>query len=178
MENPSKMNVAVKWGAMIGIASVILSLLFYLTGMINMETGKTGWIGTIVSLAIPVAGIYMALNEYKKANNDNLTTGNGASIGILCGLVSGIISAVYTFIFMSYIAPEMLETIKEAQLASMDGMSNDQEEQMVKMMDLFMSPAVASVLSVLGSLILSLIIGFVLGLIMKNSNPNAEFEGA
>ena len=49
MEGPSKMNVSLKWGGIMGIVLLIVSLLFYVTGMVDMETGKSGWLSNIIN---------------------------------------------------------------------------------------------------------------------------------
>lgn len=171
MEGPSKMNIAFKWGGIMGAVLLIISLIFYLTGMVDMETGKSGWLSNILNYVVSIGAVVMGISEYKKAHGDNLTTGEATIIGMLTGIVGGLIMAIYTYVFMTMIAPELLEAIKEQAMANAGSMDNEQEEQAGKMMDMFLSPASMSIMVVIAKFFLGLIVGFVAGLIMKNTAP-------
>lgn len=177
METPSKFSLAIKWGGIMAVLLVIVSLVFYLTGMIDLETGKSGWGGQILNWVITIGCIVMAIREYRDANHNNLSTGDGAVLGLLTGLISGVLVAIYTYIFMSMIAPEILDGIREQAMANVGDMDADQEEQVSGMMNTFLSPGFMSVMVVLVNVFFGLIIGFVAGLIMKNENPINPFEG-
>lgn len=176
MENPSKMNLAIKWGGIMGVVLIIISLLLYLTGITDLETGKSGWIGTLLNYVVSIGALYMAISEYKKFNNDNLSIGDATVTAILTSIVGGIIMAVYTYVFMTMIAPEMLDAIREQAMAGAGDMSNDQEEQMAGMMDMFVSPGFMAAMTVIMKFFLGLICGFILGLVMKNENINTRLE--
>jgi len=177
METPSKFNLAIKWGGIMAALLIIVSLVFYLTGMVDMETGKSGWSGQILNWVITIGCVVMAIKEYKESHHDNLSIGEASVLGMLTGLISGIIVSIYTYIFMSMIAPEILDGIREQAMANVGDMGADQEEQVSGMMDMFLSPGFMSVMVVIVNIFFGLIIGFIGGLIMKNENPINPFEG-
>jgi len=176
MENPSKMNLAIKWGGIMGVVLIIVSLLLYLTGMTDAEAGESHWIGTLLSYVVSIGALYMAIAEYKKFNSDNLSIGDATLTGVLTGIVGGIIMAIYTYVFMTMIAPEMADAIREQAMAGAGDMSNEQEEQMAGMMDMFVSPVSMAVMTIIMKFFLGLIVGFILGLVMKNENINTRLE--
>ena len=168
METPSKFNIALKWGGIMGIALVIVSLILYLTGMVDMETGQSGWIGNVLNYVISIGAVVMAIKAYKEMNNDGLSIGDGTVVGLLTGIVGGLITAIYTYVFMTMIAPELLEAIKDQAMAGAGDMDPDQEDQVAGIMNTMLSPAVMSIMVVIMKFFLGLIVGFIAGLIMKN----------
>ncbi|MGA0256374.1 MAG: DUF4199 domain-containing protein [Saprospiraceae bacterium] len=176
MENPSKMNLALKWGGIMGVVLIVVSLLLYLAGMTDIESGESNWIGTLLNYTVSIGAIYMAVAEYKKLNRDKLSIGDATVIGILAGIIGGLFMALYTYVFMTMIAPEMLDAIRDQAMAGAGDMSNDQEEQMADMMDMFVSPGFMTAMTVIMKFFLGLIVGFILGLVMKNENVNTILE--
>jgi len=176
MEGPSKMNVSLKWGGIMGLVLLIVSLLFYITGMVDLETGKAGWLSNIINYVVSIGAVVMAIKEYKKGHHDNLSLGESTIIGILTGIIGGLIMAIYTYFFMTAIAPEILDAIREQAMANAGDMDPDQEETVNSMMDAFLSPGFMAVMVVIAKFFLGLIVGFVSGLVMKAENPIQEFE--
>ncbi len=176
MESPSKLNIALKWGAIMGATLIIISLLFYLTGMVDMETGKSGWLSNVLNYIISIGAIVMAIREFKSLNNNNLSIGNATVIGILTGIVGGIIMAIWTYIFMTMISPDILENIKEQALANSGGGGQEQEEMVGKMMEAIFSPGFMGLMVVIMKFFLGLFVGLVAGLIMKEERASHLFE--
>jgi small-conductance mechanosensitive channel len=166
MEGPSKFNIALKWGGIMAVLLIIVSLVMYLTGMVDMETGKSGILSNILNYVISIGAIVMAISEYKKAHNA-LSFGEGTVIGILTGIVGGLIMAIYTYLFFTLVAPDMLEVIQEQALAQTQEMSDEQMETTEKMMGFFVSPVFMSIMVVIMKFFLGLIIGMIAGGIMK-----------
>ena len=171
MENPSKMKVALKWGGIMGAVLLIINLLFYVTGMTNMETGENGILGTILNYVVSIGAVVMAISEYKKLNSNYLSLGEGTVVGLLTGIVGGVIMGLYTMVFFSVIAPDLLDTIKEQAMAGAGDMDPDQEEMMGGIMNAFMSPGSMFIISVVMKFFLGLIFGFIASLFMKQEKP-------
>ena len=176
MEGPTKFNLSLKWGGIMGALLIIVSLMFYLTGMVDMETGKSGILSNILNYVISIGAIVMAMREFKQSQVNNLTVGEGVVIGILTGIVGGLIVAIYTYIFMTMIAPEMLDSIRDAAMAGAGDMDSEQEETAGKIMDTMLSPGVMASMVVVMKFFLGLFVGLIAGMIMKEENPLANFE--
>lgn len=166
------MNNALKWGVILGIAGVIMSLVFHLLGFSDpMATGMTKWIPTLVGYLVNIPILVLGIKAYKASNDNYMTVGNGITQGLLIALVSGIILAIYTYVFFSFIAPEMLDTVAEAAMEQQGEMSEEQEELTEGLMGALMSPGFMAGSILFGRVFLGLIVGLIAGLIMKNVRP-------
>lgn len=176
MEGPTKFNLSLKWGGIMGALLIIVSLIFYLTGMVDMETGKSGMLSNILNYVISIGAIVMAMREFKQSQGNNLSVGEGVVIGILSSIVGGLVVAIYTYVFMTMIAPEMLESIRDTAMAGAGDMDSDTEETAGKIMDTMLSPGVMAAMVVMMKFFLGLFVGLIAGMIMKEENPVTNFE--
>jgi len=170
MAQASKMQIAFKWGGIMGIALIVSSLLFYLMGA-SEPSSPGSIISTILSYIISIGTLVMGIKAYKLSNGNNLTLGDGIVLGILIAIVGGIIMAIYTYIFLVYIDTSILETIKDQSLsqASTENMDADQAEMVENFMGVLTSPTTMSVSIIVMKIFLGLFVGLTSGLIMKNT---------
>ena len=77
---------------------------------------------------------------------------------------------------MTMIAPEMLDSIRDAAMAGAGDMDSEQEETAGKIMDTMLSPGVMASMVVVMKFFLGLFVGLIAGMIMKEENPLANFE--
>ncbi|NNE25585.1 MAG: DUF4199 domain-containing protein [Saprospiraceae bacterium] len=179
MEKQSHFSNASRFGLMMGGILVIVSLLLYLLGMVDMETGKSGILGNLLNYVISIGAIILGIQAYKKSNDGFLTLGDGVKQGMLIGLVGGFVVAIYTVVFFMFIAPDMLDTIRETALAQAEqqgSMNEDSEDMVNSMMDIFVSPWFFFVTVIFMKFCLGLIIGLITGAIMKNERPYSADE--
>ena len=164
---------ALKWGAISGFASIILTLVSYNMGLMDLNedgTPPSTTLSSVISFLIYGAVIFLGMKEYRDGSNyGQLSLGRAILWSLGYALVLGVISAVFTMIFYSVIAPDYLSEILEAQLAAMEeqGMSDEQLEATESMMAATMSPVVMGLGAVIFSLIISAIVGLVCGLILR-----------
>ncbi len=167
---------ALKYGGIGGLITVVLGLIFYLTGMSDpADQGSTGnTVANILNYAVLIGAIIMAI-KYHKENElgGYLTLGRSIGLGTLTGLVLGVIGAIWTVLFFTVIDPGMLETIREVayEQAIQNGAPEDQMEQMEGMMNFFTSPTFFAVFMILGGLLIGLVTGLIAGAVMKNDPP-------
>lgn len=171
MAQSSKMSIAMKWGGIMAGALIFISLLFYLMG-ISEETGTGKIINLIMSYGISIGTMVLGISAYKKANAGNLSIGDGVVLGILIALVGGVLMALYTYIFMTYIDPSSLDAIRDEALANAntENMEADQAEMTENIMGAFISPTFICLMVVVMKFFLGLFIGLVSGLMMKNTS--------
>lgn len=172
--NASVWPTATTWGLISAGVGFVLILVQYTTGMMDVDpsTGQPsgGWITSILSIAVGVALIYLGLKAYRdKANGGILTLGRGVRWSLAEGLVGGLATALLTYVFYAFIAPDVIEEMATAQVALMEerGMSDDQVESASAMMGTFMSPGVFAISGLIVSIIGSLIIGLLVSLGLK-----------
>jgi len=162
------MNNAFKWGAIMAVGLIIASLATHYTGLSSPDSMGGGIIASLLSWVISIGAIVMGIKSYKQANGGFLTLGNGMSQGVLIGLFGGILVAVFTYVFFSFIAPESMDNFKDAAMAGAEEAGGEQEEMVGNIMDAMFSPGSMAMMSMIGNLIFGFIVGLVSGLIMKN----------
>lgn len=167
-DQPSPARVALKWGAILGIALIIYSLFLFLTDNIgNVGLG-------FISYALSIAGLTMAMRDFRSQNGGLMTYGEGLSVGTLTagvsGLLSGLFSVFYTTIIDTSVMERMLDQARERLEES--GLSDDQIEQQVEFMKMFQSPGLTFVFGIIGSIVLGLVLSLIIAAFIRRTKAN------
>lgn len=168
---PTK-NVILNYGVYLGIASILISVIVYALGMQYEQDWKSGSAGIIAMAVI----IFLGIKKYKEFNNGFLSIGQALKVGVGIALIGGIISVIYSVIFMTYIEPDfMANTMAKAEQQLMENAPNltdEQIEMQVEMMQKFSTPIIISAFSLIASLFFGFIISLISGLILKKSEED------
>jgi len=126
MENvkPSPSKPAIKWALIHVITSIVLTYVFQFMGMGQSTLAKT--VGFIPLIAF----LLLAQKEYRDQRGGYMTFGQGFLPGFLYALFSAIMLAIFIFVYMKLLNPEVLEQTIAAQKDKMvaQGLSEDQIE--------------------------------------------------
>jgi len=173
MENQPKLlkkSIMLNYGLYLGITSILISVIIYALGMHYDQDWK---IGTI-SIAVMAIIIFLGIKKFKELNNDLLSLGQALKTGIGIALIGGIISVVYTLIFMNFIEPDfMANTMVKAEQEMIDkfpDLSDEQIESQIEMMKNFSSPTITSAFALIASIFLGFVISLIVGFILKKSD--------
>lgn len=163
---------AMNAGIIIAGAGILVNLVFYVTGLDLEMLNNPGlsWLNRILLIGITYYFIHIALRSHRDEDlGGYVSVGQGIGLGSLAGLVSGVLSAVWFFIFTTFIATDLMDRIKEITLEKMQeqGQSAEQAEQAMEMMSFFLTPGFSAVMVVLSSVIFGLLCGLAAGLILK-----------
>ncbi len=159
--NQSK-TIAIKFGIIGGIASVLYSTIVNITG--NQGNKFLGWF----ALVIVIVNLVFAFRTFKNSNDGLMTLKEGFGIGAITCVISTLLSVCYTYIYTKFIDPDYFEVIKEIQQNELakQGIPDEQIEMTMKIMEKFMTPELISVtalfMGILGGLILSVIIAAIM----------------
>lgn len=169
-EKPSTAKLALKWGAIVGVASILLSTILFVTD----QTGNQGFSSLIYLLII--AGLVMAMREYKGLNENYMSYGEGVSLGALLSAVAGLISSTYSVIYMTFIdATVMQRTMdKVREKYEEQGMDDAQIDKVMEMSQQFQSPGILFIFGVLGTIFLGTIFSLVIAAILRRNKPVFE----
>jgi hypothetical protein len=169
---PKMGSAALGYAVILAIALIIYSLILYLVGE-SMNKGL-GYVNYVILLI----GIILAqLNFRDKRLEGFITYGQSFTLGFLTALFAGIIMAVYTYIFFTYISPGALdEALQIAQQRMMDkGMDDQQIEMGMSWARKFTSPIAMSIFAILGNAFIGLILSLIAAIFTKKENPQ-EFS--
>lgn len=159
-------------GLFIAGFGILVNLVFYITGMdMEMLTNPAvSWLNRILLIGATYYFTYTALKSFRNEDlGGYVSVGQGIGLGTLAGLITGIISAVWFFIFTSFIATDMMDKIKEITLQQMQeqGQSAEQAEQAMEMMSFFFNPVFFAIVVVISSVFFGFLCGLVAGLVLK-----------
>src|ERR1700753_1653732 len=122
---PSQAGIALKWAVFCEITSIVITLA--LQALKVDQNGPAKYLNYIPIITFLV----LAQNEYKKQNGGFMKYGEAFVGGLLYGVFTGILGAIFLYIYVSYINPQLIDqAFATAHQASVDrGLSEDQIEQ-------------------------------------------------
>ena len=159
-------------GLILGLALIIYSVLLYIFDLnLNKYLGY-------VSYIIIIAGVILGTKSYRDNNlNGFITYGQALGFGTMLVVVAAVLSAIYTYLFVAIIDPDIIDKILAISEEEMlkKGMSDDQVEMAQSFSKKLMSPVVMSITGFIGTSI----VGFILSLITsaflkKEGDPYQE----
>ncbi len=165
------MNNAIKWGAIMGVALIVMNLILYVAGLAGPGSTAGAIIAFILNYVISIGAMVMGVKAFKSANDGYLSFGQGLGQSVLIGLVGGLISGIYAYIFMTYIDPSAMDALREGAMAGAGDASEDQEALVDTIIKILTSPVTLILLYSFMKVCLGLIAGLAIGAIMKNERP-------
>ena len=103
MEKPSLMNHVIKWGVIIGLVGIVVSLLTYVLG----ESLLVKWWYGLLILAINVVLIIYAGTEYRKLLGGYMTYKDAFLVTLLILILAGILGQIFSMILYTVIDPDL-----------------------------------------------------------------------
>lgn len=156
---------------------ILVNLVFYVTGL-DMEAitnPAVSWLNRILLVGSTYYFIQAALKSHRDEDlGGYVSIGQGIGLGTLTGLITGLLSAIWFYIFTSFIATDMMDKIKEISMQQMQeqgGQSAEQAEQAMEMMSFFFNPIFFAIVVVISSVFFGFLCGLVAGLVLKKDKP-------
>jgi uncharacterized membrane protein (DUF106 family) len=172
------------YGAILGIVSIIFSLMLYMLGILP-DNFKRMILIAVVGFTIMIIFIVIGTKSYRdKVLGGTITFGNALFAGVLIVVFSTIISSFYTLIFNMFIDPEYMNKVYESMKNWMYDYLNNMgvpDAQIEKSMDKIESkqanytPLKGFFQSIFSSVIVGLILSLITSaFIKKTPNPFAQ----
>jgi hypothetical protein len=152
-------STGIRYGLIAGVVSIAFFLILSVSG-VNITTSPLRYLGWVITAVI----IFLAHQYYKQNGNGFMSYGQGIGIAMWMGIISAVISSIFTYIYVKFIDTNFMDAIKDAQMQEMaaKGMSDEQIEQAMKIASMFMSPEAmlgfGLVFGFLGTLVIALIV--------------------
>lgn len=160
----SSKNLILTYGLLLGVLTILISVIKYMTGNHLERTAIDSIIGIILMIAL----IVIPIRIYKKQNNEKLSLSESIKIGLGISAVYAVIYVLYMFVFANYIEPGFVGELMDIEMQKLEdqNMSSEQLDQAMGMMEGFMMP-IMYVSILIMSLIIGLIISLITGLVLK-----------
>lgn len=176
---PSYRQIAMRYGAIWGGASILITLIGYLTDTdpsLPTTGGAIKAVYSILGFGVAIWAVVAAIRQHRDRDlGGYITLGRAVMIGLTAGLVSGAIGALFMLLYTTVINPDFAETMKSAMQAQWEaqGMSDEQIEMASSMSGWVMNPIFLFFTQLIGGTIIGLIIGLIAGAVMKKEQPFA-----
>ncbi len=158
-------------GIILGIVLIIFSLIMYFLD-VDSES-KIMWL----SYVILFIGLYMAIVSYrKKLPGEIMTYGQAFLSGFLTGLFTSVLVAIFVYIFVEYIDTTLIaKKLAEAEeqiLESQPDISDEDLDRALSITKAILNPAMMTVFSFLGNLLLSTIFSLIIAIFAKREDTS------
>lgn len=159
----------IKYGIMIGLISIIISVLLYIFDLVAISF----WLDIIIGLfniVIYFIIMLVLMKKYRdKVLNGFMKYGRGIAFAAISGLYAAILVAIYTFLFNEVIDPDYQKNIMErmnemkVDYLYQAGLPDDQIDKIIDEMQSQKIPSTtkSALLSILGNMILILIVSLI-----------------
>ncbi len=160
---PSTAGIALKWGAITGLVSIIYYIILQVTDLVLNQA--MGWLGMVIL----IGGIVYGMNEFKKENGGYMTYGEGLGVGSLLAAVNGLIYGAFSSFYIAFVDDSSMKKTLAMQRQAMEdkGMADAQIDQAISMTEKFMGPGSLFVIGILFSVIVGFILSLIISAILK-----------
>lgn len=169
-ESVSVKQVAIKWGLISGIVSIVLFLAIYYAGMI----GNT-WV-SVVGGVITIVLMVLAHKEFKELGNGFMSYSQGLGLGTLMVVISSAVSSLFTYVYVKFINLGYTQELLDLQRMNMEdqGLSDDQIDAAMGMTEKFMTPEIMFAMGIIVGILIGFILALIVSAITKKNDPSLE----
>lgn len=163
---PKTGKFALNYGLLLGAAGVIFGFMLYTADMHY----QGGIAVMLISLALTIAGIVLAMVQFRKANGGFMSFSQALKVGIGVSIVAGIIGIIFNQLMANVIDPDMMNKAMELQrnqLMETTSMTPEQIDEQMEMGKKFSTPTMQIVFGLVFSLFVGFIVSLISGLILK-----------
>ena len=170
------MSTTLLYALIMAIAQIVVVLIGFFLGYQTDKMSSGTWYGfvpLVVAIVVLVLGIKAVREEQE---GKYLTYGKGVGTGMLIGLYSGLIAAVYTYIHFTYVNPEFADYMIQASRIkwATAGMQESQMEGAEKFIRVLFKPWVQSLLGLFIGIFFNLILSLIIAAFLKRNRPDAD----
>ncbi len=157
------------FGAVIGIVLFVIS----------DKAGFEPWITQVSSVVLTIVLLVVAHDYFKKNNGGFMEYGQGIGVSFWMGLISALISSLFTYVYAVFIAPDFLDKLKAKEIVKMQteqGMSSEQIDQAMPFIDPFFNPTVVAIMGLVMGVAMTVIIGLIVTIFTHKKNKDLTFS--
>lgn len=179
METKSPWPIALKFGLILALSNISITLVFYLVNPSSMD-GKWNMMGAIQLIISIVLAFYILITAAKTRREQDLdgiiSYGNSLSFMLKTALPAALIISFFTYIFFTYINPEMISKIWDVQAEELakSGKSDEEIEQTMRIAQKFSGPIAMTVFGGLGTMFQFLIYSLIASIFVKKEPQTIE----
>lgn len=174
MEKPSVARIALKWGLISGVISIVYGVV--MIAIDKYQDPSMNTLNFVFGIAVAIGVLIAALREYRTLNGGYMSFGQGLGVGVLASAVAGVASGLFNFVYMQFIDPtvseKMMDRIRDEW--ERNGMSDAQMEQAEQYTSMMMRPGMLFVIGVFFAVLAGVILSLVIAAILRREKPVFE----
>ncbi|MTI32537.1 DUF4199 domain-containing protein [Xanthovirga aplysinae] len=173
-QKASVWQIGFKFGLITSIVLIIFSLILNVTEL-SFDPNIGGSLQYLSYLFL-IIGMIFAHKAYKERNDGFMKYGTGLGLGTIVALLSGVLGAVFFFVYVSYVDTEYIAKALELGRLQMEkkGLDDDVVDQAIEMQAKFMTPTVMSGMAAVFTLIGGFILSLLVTIFTKKNRPDFE----
>lgn len=155
-------------GLILGVVLIVFSLILYIT-----DLNENVWIASISYVLTAIVLFYAITNFRDKEQNGMLSYGKGVGVGTLTGFFASILLAIFTYVYVTYIDPSVIEqAIVKAEESILETNPNISDDDLEKGLEMVTSPILMGVMSIFWYTIVSLVLSLLISIFAKKEDTN------
>ena len=160
---PSSAKIAIKWSLIYVLVAIVITYAIEIAKLSVNSPVK------YVTYVILIIFLLLAQKEHRDKQGGYITFGNAFVTGMLYGIFAGILTAIFVYIYLSILSPEVFAQAIEQQRQTMVEAGKLSGDQVDKAMDIAKKygPILGSVATVFIYAILGVIVGLIGAAILK-----------
>ena len=161
------------YGAVLGLILILIALLSWVLGVDEQES----MVPSIINNIVIIGFLYYSILQFRdKINNGFISYSESLKLGTTVAFFSSVIMAFYTFIYISYLNPDMLANIiymtEQAVLESNPEISEEELDLALEMTGNFTQPHWLMIMGVLSGTFMGFFYSAIISFFVKNIDPN------
>ena len=161
------------YGAVLGLILILIALLSWVLGVDEQES----MVPSIINNIVIIGFLYYSILQFRdKMNNGFISYSESLKLGTTVAFFSSVIMAFYTFIYISYLNPDMLANImymtEQAVLESNPEISEEELDLALEMTGNFTQPHWLMIMGVLSGTFMGFFYSAIISFFVKNNDPN------
>jgi len=162
------MSVGLRYGLILSVVSIVYSVILMALGTSTFEQDWKGYASFVFMIAVVV----LAHNYYKENGDGFMSYGQGFGIAFIVVIISIIISGIFTFIYLEFIDPTLMDDLwdKTAEKMQAQGQSDEAIE-----MGLGIAKKFFWVFFAFGGVFWGSVIGLIVTIFTQKKRPEITF---
>jgi hypothetical protein len=160
-------SVGIRYGIINGLIQVVYFLVLTTAGL-AVSSGFAPWVGFLISIVV----LFLAHKYYKENGDGYMAYSQGIGIGFWAGLVSAVISSIFTYIYAK-IDTGYIASIREKAIQDMEaqGQSQQQIDTAMKFVDMFTSAEAILIMGLIFGVIGMIVIALIVSIFTQKPQP-------
>ena len=159
---------AMTYGAVLGLCLILITLLFWVLGVDEQQSV----VPSILNNMLIIGFLFYATSQYRdNFNNGFISYAEALKLGTSVAFFSSVIMAFYTFIYITYLNPDMLANImhmtEQAILENDPEISDEQLDLALSVTNKFMQPHWMMIMGVLGGTFMGFLFSLIISIFVK-----------